>query len=57
MNDLKIAQYEKFTSNNTKLIKAHSDFLEARKDFSQQMSEIIKMQLACAEKLLIDQEK
>jgi PfaB family protein len=52
MNDLKIAQYQKLTSNNSKLTKAHTNFLEARKDFSQQMSEIIKLQLACAQNLL-----
>jgi acyl transferase domain-containing protein len=52
MNDLKIAQYQKLTNNNSKLTKAHTSFLEARKDFSQQMSEIIKLQLACAQNLL-----
>ncbi|GCL35886.1 PfaB family protein [Sphaerospermopsis reniformis] len=56
MNDLKIAQYQKLTNNNSKLTKAHTSFLEARKDFSQQMSEIIKLQLACAQNLL-QQEK
>ncbi|TAE60227.1 MAG: polyketide synthase [Nostocales cyanobacterium] len=52
MNDLKIEQYQKLTNNNAKLTKAHTNFLEARKDFSQQMSEIIQMQLACAQNLL-----
>jgi PfaB family protein len=52
MNDLKIAQYQKLTNNNTQLTKAHTNFLEARKDYSQQISEIIKLQLACAQNLL-----
>ncbi|WP_353931999.1 type I polyketide synthase [Okeanomitos corallinicola TIOX110] len=56
MNDLKISQYQKLTSNNSKLTTAHTSFLEARKEFSQQMSEIIQLQLACAQNLL-QQEK
>jgi acyl transferase domain-containing protein len=52
MNDLKISQYQKLTSNNSKLTKAHTNFLEARQDFSQQMSQIIQLQLACAQNLL-----
>lgn len=52
MNDLKIAQYQKLSDNNSKLTKAHTSFLESRQDFSQQMSEIIQLQLACAQNLL-----
>ncbi|MBD2663049.1 PfaB family protein [Richelia sinica FACHB-800] len=52
MNDLKTAQYQKLTNNNSKLTKAHTSFLQARQEFSQQMSEIIQLQLACAQNLL-----
>ncbi|MEA5576666.1 type I polyketide synthase [Anabaena sp. UHCC 0451] len=52
MNDLKISQYQKLSSNNSKLTKAHTSFLQARQDFSQQMSQIIQLQLACAQNLI-----
>jgi PfaB family protein len=55
MNDLKIAQYQKLSTNNSKLTQAHTSFLEARQDFSQQMSEIIQMQLVCAQNLLSEE--
>jgi PfaB family protein len=52
MNNLKLTQYQKLSNNNSKLTKAHISFLNARQDFSQQMSEIIQLQLTCAQKLL-----
>lgn len=52
MNDLKISQYQKLSNNTAKLTKTHTSFLTARQDFSQQMSEIIQLQLACAQNLL-----
>jgi PfaB family protein len=52
MNDLKKAQYQNLSNNTAKLTKPHTNFLAARQDFSQQMSEIIQLQLACAQNLL-----
>jgi PfaB family protein len=55
MNDLKITQYQKLSINNSKLTQAHTTFLEARQDLSQQMSKIIQLQLACAQNLLSEE--
>ncbi|MBD2385093.1 PfaB family protein [Cylindrospermum sp. FACHB-282] len=52
MPDLNTSQYQKLNANNSKLAQAHTSFLQARQDFSQQMSEIIQLQLACAQNLL-----
>jgi PfaB family protein len=52
MSNLNTSQYQKLTANNSKLTKAHTSFLQARQDFSKQMSEIIQLQLACAHNLL-----
>jgi PfaB family protein len=52
MNDLKKAQYQNLSNNTAKLTKTHTNFLAARQGFSQQMSEIIQLQLACAQNLL-----
>jgi hypothetical protein len=52
MNDLKLSQYQNLSNNTAKLTTAHISFLAARQDFSQQMSEIIQLQLACAQNLL-----
>lgn len=46
-------QYEKLSANSSSVHKAHADFLKSRQEFSQQISEIIQLQLACAENLLI----
>ncbi|HLO86978.1 MAG TPA: type I polyketide synthase [Nostocaceae cyanobacterium] len=54
MNNLKLAQYQKLSNNNSQLTKAHISFLNARQDFSKQMSEIIQLQLTCAQKLLTE---
>ncbi|MEH1902155.1 MAG: PfaB family protein [Nostoc sp.] len=52
MFDLNKTQYQKLNANNSKITKAHTTFLQARQDYSQQMSEIIQLQLACAQNLL-----
>jgi PfaB family protein len=55
MFDLNKTQYQKLNANNSKITKAHTAFLQARQDYSQQMSEIIQLQLACARNLLNDE--
>ncbi|MEH2075436.1 MAG: PfaB family protein [Nostoc sp.] len=55
MFDLNKTQYQKLNANNSKITKAHTAFLQARQDYSQQMSEIIQLQLACAQNLLNEQ--
>jgi PfaB family protein len=55
MFDLNKTQYQKLNANNSKITKAHTAFLQARQDYSQQMSEIIQLQLACAQNLLNDE--
>lgn len=55
MFDLNKTQYQKLNVNNSKITKAHTAFLQARQDYSQQMSEIIQLQLACAQNLLNDE--
>jgi PfaB family protein len=52
MSELNKTQYQKLSENNYRITKNHTAFLQARKDFSKQMSEIIQLQLACAENLL-----
>ncbi|MGB3655276.1 MAG: type I polyketide synthase, partial [Rivularia sp. (in: cyanobacteria)] len=44
-------QYQKFTSNSLMAHKTHATFLNSRQEFSQQLSEIIQLQIACAEHL------
>ncbi len=46
------SHYQKINANNSSFTKAHTKFLKNRQEFSQQMSEIIQLQLACAENLL-----
>jgi PfaB family protein len=43
---------EKLTANNYKITQNHTDFLNNRQEYSKQISEIIQLQLACAENLL-----
>jgi PfaB family protein len=50
--NLNKSQYEKLSNNTSSVNKTHANFLKTRQDFSQQMSEIIQLQLACAENLL-----
>jgi PfaB family protein len=52
LTDLRNSQYQKLSNNNSSITKTHTAFLQARQEFSQQMSEIIQLQLACAENLL-----
>ncbi|BAY20484.1 PfaB family protein [Calothrix sp. NIES-2100] len=52
MLDLNKTQYQKLNANNANVTKAHTAFLKSRQDFSKQMSEIIQLQLACAQNLL-----
>ncbi|MBD0263623.1 MAG: type I polyketide synthase, partial [Tolypothrix sp. Co-bin9] len=52
VTDLRNSQYQKLSNNNSSITKTHTAFLQARQEFSQQMSEIIQLQLACAENLL-----
>lgn len=52
MLDLNKSQYHKLNTNNSNVTKAHSAFLKTRQEFSQQMSEIIQLQLTCAQNLL-----
>jgi len=49
---LKSSQYQEMSANNSTFSKAHSTFLENQQEFSQQMSKIIQLQLACAQNLL-----
>lgn len=46
------SQYQKFTTNNSLAKKTHTSFLKSRHEFSQQIGEIIQLQLICAEQLL-----
>jgi PfaB family protein len=52
LNNLHHSQYEKFSNNHARVHQAHANFLKSRQEFSQQLSEIIQLQLACAENLL-----
>ncbi|MGD1911160.1 MAG: PfaB family protein [Rivularia sp. (in: cyanobacteria)] len=45
------SDYQKLSTNNLMVHKTHATFLESRQDFSQQLSEIIQLQIACAEHL------
>ena len=46
------SQYQKLTTNNSLAKKTHRSFLKSRHEFSQQISDIIQLQLICAEQLL-----
>jgi acyl transferase domain-containing protein len=52
MLELNRVQYQKLNANNARITKNHTDFLKARQDFSKQLSEIIQLQMVCAEDLL-----
>ncbi len=45
---------EKLTANNYKVTQNHTTFLNNRQEYSKQISEIIQLQLACAENLLCE---
>ncbi|MDB9336454.1 PfaB family protein, partial [Nodularia spumigena] len=55
MSELNKTQYKQLSDNNYRITQNHTAFLQARKDFSKQMSEIIQLQLVCAENLLNEQ--
>ncbi len=46
--------YQQLHKNNKILHQSHNTFLQSRQEFSQQMSQIIQLQIACAENLLED---
>ncbi|MGH7998453.1 MAG: PfaB family protein, partial [Brasilonema sp.] len=50
--NLNQSQYEKFSTNNSKIHKTHASFLQSRQEFSHRISEMIQLQIACAENLL-----
>ncbi|MBW4596909.1 MAG: PfaB family protein [Brasilonema angustatum HA4187-MV1] len=52
LNNLHLSQYEKFSNNHFRVHKTHANFLKSRQEFSKQISEMIQLQLACAENLL-----
>ncbi|PAX60567.1 PfaB family protein [Brunnivagina elsteri] len=45
---------EKLTANNYKVTQNHASFLNNRQEYSKQISDIIQLQLACAEHLLCE---
>lgn len=57
MLELNTAQYQKLNANHERITQNHTAFLKARQDFSKQMSEIIQLQMACAEDLLNEEVK
>lgn len=46
------SHYQKLSDNNSSVNKAHATFLKSRHEFSKQISELIQLQIACAENLL-----
>ena len=46
------SQYQQLSTNNSLAKKTHRSFLKSRHEFSQQISDIIQLQLICAEHLL-----
>ncbi|MBO3461044.1 PfaB family protein [Aetokthonos hydrillicola Thurmond2011] len=46
------SHYQKLTTNNSRVTKAHAAFLKSRQEFSQQISELIQLQIICAQNLL-----
>jgi hypothetical protein len=57
MLELNKVQYQKLNANNARITKNHTDFLQARQDFSKQLSEIIQLQMVCAADLLNEEAK
>ncbi len=51
VNHHQTPQYQQLNTNNLMVHKTHSIFLESRQDFSEKLSQIIKLQIACAENL------
>ena len=52
LSNLNKSQYQKLTTNNSLAKNTHTSFLRSRHEFSQQIGEIIQLQLICAENLL-----
>lgn len=50
------SEYQHLGENNLMVYQAHAAFLKARQESSQQLSEIIQLQIACIENLLIQSE-
>jgi PfaB family protein len=44
--------FQKLSQNNSRVHKTHATFLQSRQEFSHSISEIIQLQIACAENLL-----
>jgi PfaB family protein len=52
LSNVSTSRYQKLNANNLKVHKTHAAFLKSRQEFSKQMSELIQLQLVCAENLL-----
>ena len=52
ISNLNKSQYQKLTTNNSLANNTHTSFLKSRHEFSQQISDIIQLQIICAENLL-----
>ncbi len=46
------SHYQKLNANSSSFTKSHAAFLKSRHEFSKQISELIQLQIACAENLL-----
>ncbi len=46
------SHYQKLSTNSSSFTKSHAAFLKSRHEFSKQISELIQLQIACAENLL-----
>jgi PfaB family protein len=46
------SHYQQLNANNFRVHKTHDAFLQSRQEFSKQISQLIQLQLACAENLL-----
>jgi PfaB family protein len=46
------SHYQQLNTNNFQVHKTHDAFLQSRQEFSQQISELIQLQIACVENLL-----
>ncbi|QLE59064.1 type I polyketide synthase [Nostoc sp. TCL26-01] len=57
MLELNKSQYQKLNANHLKIAQNHTAFLKARQDFSKQMSEIMQLQMVCAQDLLNAEDK
>jgi PfaB family protein len=51
-SNLHTLQYQHLSTNNSTLSKTHESFLQARQQFSNQISEIIQLQITCVQQIL-----